>query len=143
MKRIMLIVLIFLLLSSTAFAGHLTFGWEYPKAALVSDHVVAFWLYKSNIAGQYDVEQPWARIPVGSDHHQEGPTYVFDRELEITAPEGTRTSYYFIIRAVDSDGFTSSRSNEVHWLADTRNPPLGGKETFKFRVTVTTDPEVE
>ena len=125
MKRFLLILAL-VLLTSIAFAGtkSLNFAWQ---QTLPSPNDLQGWsLYQSSTAGG-----PYAKI---LDIPYTVTQTEYTATQPITVPDGSVTTLFFVLDAVDKSGNRSAKSNEVTASIDFQSPGT----PIQLRVTVTT-----
>lgn len=126
MKKLILLLLGFLLVASLSFGGikTLTFNWQQE---LPSPNDLAGWkVYQSSKTGG-----PWTlveTIPYVS------PMSEYTASKNITVPDAQVTVLYFTVTAFDTSGNESGRSNEVAASLDFQSPSV----PVQFKITVTT-----
>jgi hypothetical protein len=125
-----IILAVFLLSAPSAVAQgtgktvNLTFAWEQAAADTSNPGFGGWKLYRSATAGG-----PYAlveTIPFSSP----GATYTATRP--ISSPDGTTSTWFFVLTAFDSAGNESGRSNEVSAVIDFEAPGM----PVNLRVTV-------
>lgn len=129
MKRLILLVIGFLLVTSLALGGQktLNFAWQQDLPSPVND--LAGWgLYQSATPGG-----PYTKI---LDIPYVSPQTEYTAGTPITVPDGQVNTLYFVIDAVDTSGNRSGKSNEVVATIDFQPPGI----PIQLKVTVTTVP---
>lgn len=97
MKRLFLVLILFLGLVGVAFADPVTFRWD-PND--LSENVIGYKLYQTNTSGSY----------VFGEDYKVGGTLAGTETITIEVPPGLL--WYFVVTAYNSTG-ESGRSNEV------------------------------
>lgn len=126
MKRLFLLVLAFILITSLSFGGQKTktFVWQQD---LPSPNDMAGWkLYQASISGG-----PWIlieTIPYIS------PLTEYTVSKSIMGPDNQVTTLYFTVTAFDTSGNESGRSEEVSAVFDFQPPGI----PVQFKMMVTT-----
>ncbi len=126
MKKLLLLTLAFLFITSLSFGGQKvkTFGWQQD---LPDPNDLAGWkLYQSSTAGG-----PWTlveTIPYIS------PLTEYTASKSIIVPDNQVTTLYFTVTAFETSGNESGRSNEVSAVFDFQPPGI----PVQFKITVTT-----
>jgi len=127
MKKLFLLVLAFILLTSLSFGGTKTLNFEWQQDLPTPVNDLAGWkLYQGTTTGG-----PWTlieTIPYVS------PMTEYTASKSITVPDGQTTNLYFTLTAFDTSGNESGRSNEVAASVDFQSPTI----PVQFKVTVTT-----
>ena len=124
MKKLIVIVLAlcFLMVPTSSYAGEkqVTFAWEQS----VSTDLAGWKLYRSDYSGELYHE-------VLDIQYSKNDSGTYTSDYEMTSPDGETHTYYFELRAYDSDGNPSDPSNEVSLVVDFEAP------SAPFNLTVT------
>jgi hypothetical protein len=128
MKKVLTIAIISLILTMAMFVyaatSTLTFGWQQSVNDLPT--LKAWRIYKSNTSGSgYTLFQ---EILYNGTPQQE-----YSAVTSLTQPDGSKTTYYFVCRAVGTNNVESGNSNEVTAVVDWTAPSV----PIMFKVTVT------
>ena len=126
MKRLLLLTLAFLMVTSFSFGATKTlkFGWQQD---LPSPNDMAGWkLYQATVTGG-----PWILIETIS---YTAPATEYFASKSIIVPDGQVTTLFFTVTAFDTSGNESGRSNEVAASLDFQSPGI----PVQFKITITT-----
>lgn len=104
LRNALFIVLAVLFLAIPAFAADINFGWDANKES----DLVGYRLYQSQTPGTYQLDNPIAEIPKGSETYTVGGL--------------TDGTYFWVLTAFDQAGNESEASDEVTLTIDETAP---------------------
>lgn len=95
-KSIFMLLLVLFIFPSAGFAADVTLAWD----AVDADNLAGYRVYAREAGDSYDYDYPEVEVE--------------DASCTLTGFDEYE-AYYFVVRAVDTDGNESGDSNEVYW----------------------------